>query len=68
MKNDPVDFRRWQIHIRKQSAVTPTPDSSETISPLRFDWELYGRILEHRPALRPLMIDWTECYAKEQRP
>jgi hypothetical protein len=31
MKPTPTDFRRWQIHIRKECVSCSKPDRSETI-------------------------------------
>jgi len=36
----------WFAHIRKQLRTTPTPTPAEIKQPLRFDWALYGRILQ----------------------
>ena len=36
----------WFAYIRKQLRTTPTPTPAEIKQPLRFDWALYGRILQ----------------------
>ena len=36
----------WYANIRKQLRTTPTPTRAEIKQPLRFDWALYGRILQ----------------------
>ena len=50
MKPTPTDFRRWQIHIRKECVNCPKPDHAETISPWRVNWTLLGRILQAKNA------------------
>jgi hypothetical protein len=50
MKPTPTDFRRWQIHIRKECVSCDRPDRSETISPWRVNWTLLGRILQAKNA------------------
>ena len=35
----------WKEYIREQLKKTATPDHSETIRPLTFNWALYGRYL-----------------------
>jgi hypothetical protein len=50
MKPTPTDFRRWQIHIRKECVNCDRPDRSETISPWRVNWTLLGRILQAKNA------------------
>lgn len=35
----------WKDFIREQLKKTATPDHSETIRPLTFNWALYGRYL-----------------------
>jgi len=50
MKTTPIDFRRWQLHIRKACVNCNRPDRSETISPWRVNWTLLGRILQAKNA------------------
>jgi hypothetical protein len=37
--------QNWRDFIREQLKTTNTPDHSETIRPLTFNWALYGRYL-----------------------
>jgi len=46
MKTTPTDFRRWQLHIRKECVNCNRPDRSETIKPWSVNWTLLGRILQ----------------------
>ena len=46
MKPTPTDFRRWQIHIRKECVNCSRPDRSETIRPWNLNWTLLGQILQ----------------------
>lgn len=41
-------FKNWRQYIKYQLRKSIIPDHSETIQPLRFNWELYGRYLEAR--------------------
>jgi len=41
----------WYQQIRRTLAQIGGPDSSETVRPMRFDWELYGRILQAKSLL-----------------
>jgi len=50
MKPTPTDFRRWQIHIRKECVNCNRPDKSETIKPWSVNWTLLGRILQAKNA------------------
>jgi hypothetical protein len=50
MKTTPTDFRRWQIHIRKECVNCNRPDKSETIKPWSVNWTLLGRILQAKNA------------------
>ena len=62
MKPTPTDFRRWQIHIRKECVNCDRPDRSETIKPWSVNWTLLGRILQAKNAcLCPGYAPKTEC-------
>jgi hypothetical protein len=50
MKTTPTDFRRWQIHIRKECVNCNRPDKSETIKPWSVNWTLLGRVLQAKKA------------------
>jgi len=50
MKPTPTDFRRWQIHIRKECVNCSRPDRSETIKAWSVNWTLLGRILQAKNA------------------
>ena len=50
MKPTPTDFRRWQIHIRKECVSCSKPDRSETIKAWSVNWTLLGRILQAKNA------------------
>jgi len=50
MKTTPIDFRRWQLHIRKACVNCNRPDKSETIKPWSVNWTLLGRILQAKNA------------------
>ena len=50
MKTTPIDFKRWQIHIRKECVNCIQPDHAETISQWRVNWTLLGRILQAKNA------------------
>jgi hypothetical protein len=50
MKPTPTDFRRWQIHIRKECVNCQRPDHAETIKPWSVNWTLLGRILQAKKA------------------
>jgi len=50
MKTTPTDFRRWQLHIRKECVNCNRPDKSETIKPWSVNWTLLGRILQAKNA------------------
>jgi hypothetical protein len=50
MKTTPTDFRRWQIHIRKECVNCNRPDKSETIKAWSVNWTLLGRILQAKNA------------------
>jgi hypothetical protein len=50
MKTTPIDFRRWQLHIRKECVNCNRPDKSETIKPWSVNWTLLGRILQAKNA------------------
>ena len=50
MKPTPTDFRRWQIHIRKECVNCSRPDRSETIKAWSVNWTLLGRILQAKKA------------------
>ena len=50
MKTTPTDFRRWQIHIRKECVNCTQPDHSETIRRWRVNYTLLGRILQAKNA------------------
>ena len=49
-KPTPTDFRRWQIHIRKECVNCDRPDRSETIKAWSVNWTLLGRILQAKNA------------------
>ena len=42
----PTDFRKWQLHIRKQCINCQQPDHAETIRPWNLNWTLLGQILQ----------------------
>ena len=42
----PTDFRKWQLHIRKQCVNCQQPDHAETIRPWNLNWTLLGQILQ----------------------
>ena len=48
MNNTPAFLRAWQRHIRCMLERTTQPSHAETVRPLRFDYELYGRYLQAR--------------------
>ena len=50
MKTTPIDFKRWQIHIRKQCINCIQPDHSETIRHWRVNWTLLGLVLQAKKA------------------
>jgi len=50
MKTTPTDFRRWQLHIRKECVNCNRPDKSETIKAWSVNWTLLGRILQAKNA------------------
>jgi hypothetical protein len=50
MKTTPIDFRRWQLHIRKACVNCNRPDKSETIKAWSVNWTLLGRILQAKNA------------------
>ena len=47
----PAYLRAWHRHIRCMLEQTTTPSHAETVRPIRFDYELYGRYLEARQQL-----------------
>ncbi len=50
MKPTLTDFRRWQIHIRKECVNCPRPDHAETIKPFTVNWVLLGHVLNAKKA------------------
>lgn len=50
MKPTPIDFKRWQIHIRKECVNCIQPDHAETISEWRVNWTLLGLVLQAKKA------------------
>ena len=50
MKPTPTDFRRWQMHIRKECVNCSKPDHAETIRPWRVNWVLLGHVLQAKNA------------------
>jgi hypothetical protein len=50
MKTTPTDFRRWELHIRKECVNCNRPDKSETIKAWSVNWTLLGRILQAKNA------------------
>ena len=47
----PTDFRKWQLHIRKQCVNCQQPDHAETIRPWNLNWTLLGQILQGNETL-----------------
>jgi hypothetical protein len=47
----PAHLYAWHRHIRYMLTTTATPSHSETIRPLTFNYELYGRYLQARQTL-----------------
>jgi hypothetical protein len=45
MKKQILNFRRWQMHIRRACVNCSTPDHAETIKSWRIDYKLLGLIL-----------------------
>ena len=44
----PLSFREWLLHIRKECIKVVPIEHSEVKSEWRVNWTLYGKILDYR--------------------